>query len=74
MLLPIRKLTYMIILNSTLFLLLVIGIQNSNTKRKVNLIINETVKLPVSFIIGVSFITGSISANLLTLNFMKRKD
>ena len=50
-----------------------IGIQNSSTKRKVNLIINETIDLPVSFIIGISFISGSISGNLLNLNLGKKK-
>ncbi len=69
-----RKLIYIIFFNSSLFLLLMIGIQNSSSNRRVNLIITETVKLPVSFIIGVSFITGSISANLLTTNFLREID
>tara|TARA_B100000242_G_C43012132_1_gene470574 strand:+ start:804 stop:962 length:159 start_codon:yes stop_codon:yes gene_type:complete len=51
-----------------------VGIQNSSSKRKVNLIISETVQLPVSFIIGVSFITGSISANLFKNNFLRKGD
>ena len=42
-----------------------IGIQNSSNKKKVNLIINETVKLPISFIVGVSFISGSFLGSLL---------
>ena len=45
-----------------------ITIQNSSQKRNVNLLITETVKLPISFIVGVSFISGSISASLLGLN------
>ena len=45
-----------------------IGIQNSSSKRKVNLIINETVKIPISFIIGMSFISGSLTGGLLTIN------
>ena len=49
-----------------------IGIQNSSTKTKLNLIINHTVGLPVSFIIGISFITGSISGNLINLNFINK--
>ena len=74
MLLPIKKIIYIILFNSTLFLILVIGIQNSANKKKVNLIISETVKLPVSFIIGISFISGSISSNLLKFNFLKKDD
>ena len=42
-----------------------IGIQNSSNKRKVNFIISETVNLPISFIIGISFISGSITGKLL---------
>ena len=74
MLNPIRKIIFIILFNSSLLLILMVGIQNSSSKRKVNLIISETVQLPVSFIIGVSFITGSISANLLTMSFQKDND
>ena len=45
-----------------------IGIQNSSQKRKVNLLITETIKLPISFIVGVSFISGSIAGSLLNIN------
>ena len=74
MLNPIRKIVYIILFNSSLLLILMVGIQNSSSKRKVNLIISETVQLPVSFIIGVSFITGSISANLFKNNFLRKGD
>ena len=74
MLLTIRKFIFIFFFNSSLFLLLLIGIQNSSNKKKVNLIISETVNLPVSFIIGVSFITGSISANLLTMTIQRDGD
>ena len=73
MLVSIKKLLFTITLNSALFLLLIIGIQNSSNKIKVKLIIGETVNLPISFIIGMSFIAGSISGNLLTLNFSNKK-
>ena len=45
-----------------------IGIQNSTNKNKVNLLISETIQLPISFIIGVSFISGSITAGFLATN------
>ena len=51
-----------------MFLVLMIGIQNSSERRKVNFIIGETVSLPVSFIIGISFISGSLSAGLLKID------
>ena len=65
---PLRKICNALIFNTSLFLLLMIGIQNSINKRKVNFIISETVSLPISFIIGISFISGSITGSLLTIN------
>ena len=64
----IKKLFFTVIFNSSLFLLLLIGIQNSSNKKTINLLINETVKLPISFIIGTSFITGSIVGALINLD------
>ena len=63
-----RKLFFMFIFNSCLFLFLIIGIQNSSTKNKVNLLIDETVNLPISFIVGVSFLSGSIIGSLIAIN------
>ena len=63
-----KKLSFILIFNSFLFLLMIIGIQNSSKKSKVNLIINETVNLPISFIIGISAISGSLIGSLLTIN------
>ena len=74
MLNPLRRIIYIVLVNSSLLLILMVGIQNSSSKRKVNLIIGETVQLPVSFIIGLSFITGSISANLFSNNFLRKGD
>ena len=68
-----KKLLFTIILNSALFLLLIIGIQNSSNRSKVKLIIGESVSLPISFIVGISFISGSISGGLLTINSNKLK-
>ena len=64
-----KKLLFIIIFNSSLFLLLMIGIQNSSIRKKVNLLVTETISLPISFIIGVSFISGSLTGNLLKINF-----
>ena len=59
--------------NTFLFISLLIGIQNNSNKARVNLIIDETIDLPVSFIIGASFISGSILGSLLPLSFSKQK-
>ena len=69
----IKNALFAITLNSALFLLLIIGIQNSTDKTKVKLIIGETVNLPISFIIGISFISGSVSSNLLTINLLNKR-
>ena len=45
-----------------------IGIQNSSNKSKVDFVIKETVKLPISFIIGTSFISGSLLGGFIFLN------
>ena len=68
-----KKLIFSITFNSCLFLLLIIGIQNSSSKRKVNLLKKETVSLPISFIVGVSFITGSITGSLIPIFFNNKK-
>ena len=73
MLVLLKKALFIITLNSALFLLLIIGIQNSSNKSKVKMIIGETVSLPISFIIGLSFISGSVSSSLLTINFRTKK-
>ena len=72
MTLLIKKFVFSIILNSSLFILLIIGIQNSNNKSKINIIFEETVNLPISFIIGSSFIAGSMTGSLISIfNFDK---
>ena len=67
----IKKLTLGVIFNSCLFLILFIGIQNSSNKSKVDLLIDETIELPISFIVGSSFILGSIFGSSLFLDMDK---
>ncbi len=69
----IKKLFYSAILNSCLFALLFIGIQNSSNKTKVNLLLKETIELPISFVVGTSFILGSILGNFVELNVNNNK-
>ena len=64
----IKKLFLAVIFNSCLFLVLFIGIQNSSNKDKVNLLIDETIELPISFLVGSSFILGSIFGSFLVLD------
>ena len=64
----IKKLSLAVIFNSCLFFVLFIGIQNSSNKSKVNFLINETIELPISFVVGSSFILGSILGSFIELN------
>ena len=70
MIILLKKVLYTITLNSALFFLLIVGIQNSSDRTKVKLIIGETVSLPISFIMGISFIAGSVSSNLLPIKYI----
>ena len=68
MLLNYKKIFFNLTFNFSLFLLLMIGIQNSSSQKKINFIIYESIELPISFIIGVSFISGSVSASILKVD------
>ena len=66
-----KKSFFTIIFNSSLFLILIIGLQNSSNKNNINLLINKTVNLPIGFIVGISFISGSLIGDLMTTNLKK---
>ena len=68
----IKKLFFAVIFNSCLFVLLIIGIQNSSKKNKVNFLINETIELPISFIVGSSFILGSVLGSFYVFNIKNK--
>ena len=68
-----KKLFFVITFNSCLFIILVIGIQNNSKRTNVDLLIDKTVSLPIGFITGTSFISGSLFGNLLSLNFYKKE-
>ena len=74
MLFRLQQLIFIFSYNLSLFLILMIGIQNSSIRKNVNLIITETITLPISFIIGVSFISGSLTGNLLKMDFNNEND
>ena len=64
-----------IIFNLTLISFLFLGIQNSNTRNKLVFMNSETIQLPISLIIGTSFIAGSISGNLIfSILYFKKND
>ena len=69
-----KKLTFSGIYNLSILLFLMIGIQNSSNLKKVYFISYETIRLPVSFIIGLSYIGGSIAGSLIDFDFYKKKE
>ena len=74
MIFRLQQLLFILSYNLSLFLLLMIGIQNSSIRKNVNLIITETITLPISFIIGVSFISGSLTGNLFKMDLNNKND
>ena len=69
MVFSLKKLFFALTFNSCFFLILIIGIQNSSKKSKVNFLNTNSIELPISFIIGSSFISGSIVGSLLPINY-----
>ena len=61
---------YATIVNLLFFIFLLLGIQNSNNSQRIIFLNFESAKMPESFIIGSSFITGSLIANI-TMSILK---
>jgi len=59
--------------NILLFVFLFLSIQNSTNKQKVLFLNYKSVEIPLSFIIGSSFIFGSFSSNILISLISKKK-
>ena len=71
MFLKFKKIIFMFTFNISLFLILMIGIQNSSIKKKVFFIASNTIELPMSFIVGISFISGNLAGSFLNLYIEK---
>jgi len=68
-----KKTIFSLYINIFLFFLIIIVTQNSNEKNSVNFIFNQTIELPNSFILGTSFVTGSLLGSLIDFNNRRRK-
>lgn len=60
--------------NLSLIIFLVIGIQNSSNKSKVTLLAKETINLPISFIVGTSFVCGSFLGSIMQIIWCYHKE
>ena len=69
-----KNLSFIFVFNSCIFIMLIIGIQNSFNKSKVNLLLRETVNLPISFIIGTSFVSGSVLGGFISIKSKNKQD
>ena len=69
-----KKIFFNFTFNFSLFLLLMIGLQNRSNKTKVNFVSGASVELPISFIVGISFISGSLIGNLFSSNIQVKRD
>ncbi len=65
-----------IFINLFFLIFLLIGIQNSNENKKINFLSYESAQLPLSFIVGTSFVSGSLLGNLIfsILQIENKKD
>ena len=72
MILPIKNLFFTFTFNFCLLSLLIIGIQNNSKRSKVDFVIDKTIELPIGFIVGTSFISGSIMGGFLNLKISKK--
>jgi len=63
-----KKISFSIAFNFSLFLMLLIGIQNTSNKAKIHMLNQSSISLPISFIIGINFISGSLAGSILLFN------
>ena len=73
MLLKLKLLTFNITTGILLILFLCLGSQNLDKRYNLNLLVNETVELPIGFIIGISFVIGFVSGGFTSVLMMKDK-
>ena len=70
-----KQLILSTIFNFFLLIMLMIGIQNNTSKSRVNLYGIETINLPIGFIVGTSFVCGSLFGSLCNvIHSHKKKD
>ena len=56
---------YSFFINLFFLIFLLIGIQNSFDSKKIKFLNYESAEIPISFIVGTSFISGSLLSNFI---------
>ena len=73
MLLKLKLFTFNISIGALLISFLCLGSQNLDKRHSLNLLVNETVELPIGFILGISFTFGFLSGGISSVLMMKDK-
>ena len=71
MLQKLKLFTFNITSGVLLILFLCLGSQNLDRRHSLNLVVNETVELPIGFIVGISFAIGFLSGGFTSILMMK---
>ena len=56
---------YSLLINIFLLFFIIFAIQNSQEKKVTKIFNKETIELPISFILGTSFVAGSITSSFI---------
>ena len=56
---------YSLLINIFLVFFIIFAIQNSQEKKVTKIFNKETIELPISFILGTSFVAGSITSSFI---------
>ena len=73
MLFKLKLLTLNIASATLLIFFLCLGSQNLSKKHSLNFLLNETVPLPIGFLVGTSFTLGLISGGLTSVLMINNK-
>jgi len=66
---------YSFLVNIFLLFFLLFAIQNSQEKKVAKIFNKETIELPISFVLGTSFIAGSLTGSFIfSILIFKNKD
>ena len=71
MLLRLKLLTFNLVSGILLIFFLCLGSQNLEKRYSLNLLINQSVQLPVGFIVGVAFTLGVLSGGFTSILMLK---
>ncbi len=63
-----------LIVNLTILTLVFLGVQNAHKKNAIKFLFYKSIDMPLGFILGISFITGTSTGSTLTNIYRKTRD